>query len=89
MTSHSSGPSHSAVRPAFVAEVFGFVGKVTPSAFESAAKEASGARNEMRSAGGRISSLTPVADTLRPASAGRRSAVDDMRMHGFCGSLSH
>ena len=73
MTSHSSGPSHRAVRPAFDAEVFGFFGKVTPSAFESAATEASGARSEMRSAGGSTSTLTPVAEVLRPASAGRRS----------------
>src|SRR5438445_280411 len=71
--SHSSGPSHSAVRPPFVAEVFGFAGKATPSALESAAAEACGARSEMRSAGGKISTLTPGADTERPASAGRRS----------------
>ena len=63
MTSHSSGPSHRAVRPAFDAEVFGFRGKVTPSAFESAATEASGARNEMRSAGGSTASVTPVAES--------------------------
>ena len=77
MTSHSSGPSHSAVRPAFDAEVFGFFGKVRPSAFESAATEASGARSEMRSAGGSTSTLTPVRRVVRPASAGRRSTEGD------------
>ncbi len=34
-------------------------GKVTPSAFDSAATEASGARNDIRSAGGSTASLTP------------------------------
>src|SRR3954454_19781636 len=74
MTSHSSGPSHRAVRPALDAEVFGFFGKVTPSAFDRAPTEASGARSEIRSAGGSTSTLTPVAETVRPANAGRRSA---------------
>jgi hypothetical protein len=63
MTSHSSGPSHNAVRPAFAAEVLGFRGSSTPSAFESAATEASGARSEIRCAGGSTASVTPVTES--------------------------
>ena len=65
------------MRPAFAAEVFGFCGRSTPSALDSAATEAAGARSEMRSAGGSTASVTPLAENV---CAGKRRvcAVGDV-----------
>ena len=57
MTSHSSGPSHSATRAPLAAEVFGDLGRVRPSARDTELIESSGARSETRPAGGSTASL--------------------------------
>src|SRR5262249_5455387 len=75
MTNHSSGPSQSAMRPSFAAEVFGLAGSLMPSALESAATEAAGARSEMRSAGGSTASLAPFASKVSSANAASRLAA--------------
>src|SRR5690606_1314726 len=75
-TNHSSGPSQNAVRAAFATEVFGFCGRVTPSARDSEATASSGTRSDTRLAGGSTATRTPLADTSCPASAGRLSADD-------------